>query len=153
MIPARYAHSAHRELPHVLAKISYARFGKPSNAETAAVAEINLVGIQLEDLLLIKTLLEFDRDHRFGDFAPHRALVRKEKRARHLHGDGARALVVRRAVPKVGPRGAHDSNEVKSAVVEKPLVLRRKNRVYQFRRQIFIPHRPPLFPARCQKDW
>ncbi len=54
-----------RELPQVLAKIGNAGFGEAANSKTPAVPEVYFVGVKLENLLLIETLLELDRNHRF----------------------------------------------------------------------------------------
>src|SRR5713226_8135238 len=51
----------------------------------------------------------------------------------------------------VRPGRTSNSNEVKSAMLEKALVFRRKNRIYQHHRQIFIPHGTPLL-SRAVKE-
>src|SRR5262249_41905013 len=81
-----------RKLPHVLAEISDARLRKAADAKAPAIAQIHFVCIQLENLLLRKTLFQFKRDHRFSQLAAPRALIREEKSPRYLHGDRAGAL-------------------------------------------------------------
>ena len=112
-----------RQLPQILSEVSDTGLGKSAYAKTPAVAQINFVGIQLEDLLLVEALLQLDGNHGFGQFPPPIALRREKERPRHLHGDGAGALVVLAAVAHVGPRRSHDADEVKAAVLEEPLVL------------------------------
>ena len=102
-------------------------------------------------MLLVEALLELDGNHGFGQLAPPIAIGRQKERARHLHGDGARALVVLAAVPHVGPRRSHDADEVKASMFEETLVLGGKNRVYQHYRQIFIAHGPPLLTRAVEK--
>src|SRR5579872_1409023 len=115
-MPARNAHSARSR--------SRMSLPKYANAKTSPVAEIHFVRIQLENFLLGEALLEFERNHGFGELPAPRALVRKEERPRHLHRDGAGALVVLAAVPQVRPGGPCDAHKIESAVLEEALVLR-----------------------------
>ncbi len=64
-----------RKLPQIFPEIRDAGLGKTANPEAAAIAEINFVGIQLENLLLGKTLLELERNHGFRGLAAHGALI------------------------------------------------------------------------------
>ncbi len=64
-----------RELPQIFSKIGDAGLGKSANPKAAAIAEVNFVGIQLENLLLGKTLLELERNHCFRGLAAHGALI------------------------------------------------------------------------------
>ncbi len=83
---------AEGELAHVLAEIGLGGFAKSADGKTAAIAQINFVGIQLENLLLGKALVDFDRHQNFFYLAAPFALGGEEKAARHLHIDGAGAL-------------------------------------------------------------
>src|SRR5439155_26755863 len=56
-----------------------------------------------------------------------------------------------RSVAQVIPCGSEDSNEVESRVLEEAFVFRRKNRVDQRRRQIFVAHGAAFF-ARAVKE-
>ena len=58
MIPARNAASPVLNLAHILAKISLRGFAKTTNRKTSAIAEVNIIGIELKNLALRKTLIE-----------------------------------------------------------------------------------------------
>ena len=47
-----------RKLAQIFAEVGDAGFGEAANAEAAAIAEIDLVGVELENLLLVEALLE-----------------------------------------------------------------------------------------------
>src|SRR6266446_5158976 len=128
------------QLAQILSEVGDAGFREATYAKAPAVAQVNFVGVQLEDLLLVEALLKLDGNHGFGQLPAPIALGREEEGARHLHGDGARALVVLAAMPHVGPRRPHDADEVTATMFEETLVLGGKNRVHQHYRQIFISH-------------
>ena len=122
------------ELTKVLAEIRPdAGLRESPDAEAAAVAEIDFVGIQLENLRLGEALLELNRHHGFGNFSPEGALIAQEKRARDLHGDGAGALEMIAGVAQIGPSSAPDAQEVEAAVLKKTFVFRGENGVYEKR--------------------
>ena len=54
---------------HVLAEIGLRRLSKTVNAEGAAPAEVDLVGVVFEDLFLGEFLLDLQCDHHLGEFA------------------------------------------------------------------------------------
>src|SRR5439155_2110000 len=111
------------QLPHVFPEVRHAGFGKAANPEAAAIPQIHFVRVHFENSLLAEALLELQRNQGLGHLSPPVAVGREEEGPRHLHGDGARALVVLAGVPEVRPRGADDANEIKSAVLEKALVF------------------------------
>ena len=139
------------QLSQILSEVGHAGFRESANAKAPAVAQVHFVGVQLENLLLVEALLELDRNHGFGELPPPVAIGRQKERARHLHRNGAGALIVLAAVPHVGPRRPHDADEVKASVLEEALVLGRKNRVHQHYRQVFIAHWPPLLTRAVEK--
>ncbi len=140
-----------RQLPQIFSEVGHAGFGKSANAKTSAVAQVDFIGVQLEDLLLVEALLEFDGNHGFGQLAAPGTIGREEEGARHLHGDGAGALVVRTGMPYVGPRRSHDADEIKAAMLEETLVLSGKNGVHQHYRQIFIADGTALLASAIEK--
>src|SRR5215469_7430372 len=115
------------KLAKVFAEVGNTGLGETTNAEAAAIAKINFIGIQLENLLLCETLLELQRNHGLGEFAAPGALIGEEKGAPHLHGDGASTLVVAAAMAQVGPCRADNAHEVESAMLEEALVFGGKN--------------------------
>src|ERR1700676_929180 len=126
------------ELEQVLSEERNAGFGKAEDAKTAAIAEINFVGVELENFLLGEALFEIHANHGFGEVAPPGALIREEESARDLHGDGAGALIVLAGMANVGPGGAGDADEVESAMLEKAFVFGGENGMNQGRRQIVV---------------
>ena len=80
------------QLAHVLAEICLGRFAESTNRKTSPIAEVNVIGVELENLLLRKTLVQLGRHQNFFQLAAPFALRGEKKRARHLHIDGAGAL-------------------------------------------------------------
>ena len=144
MIPARNADFAQGQLAHILAEIGLRGFAKSSNRKAAAVAEINVVGVKLKNLLLRKTLVDLGGHQDFLQLAPPLALGREEKRPRHLHVDRARALRLLGAADVVECRAEH-ADHIQSSMIEKALVLRRKHGMHQHRRQVVKSDDAPLF--------
>src|SRR5579862_6082857 len=114
------------EVANILAKVSLGGFTKSANGERAAIAEVNLVGIEGEDLLFAEALIKLESDDGFFDFAAPAAFGGKEEGASNLHIDGGGALRFG-TVPKVGPSGAEDADGVEAAVVEEALIFGRKH--------------------------
>src|SRR5713101_6760808 len=131
------------QLAQILSEVGDAGFREATYAKAPAVAQVNFVGVQLEDLLLVEALLKLDGNHGFGQLPAPIELGREE--------EGARDLVVLAAMPHVGPRRPHDADEVKATVFEETLVLGGKNRVHQHYRQIFISHGPALLTRAVEK--
>ena len=66
-----------------LPKVGLGGFAEAVDGEGAALAEVHLVGVHLEDLLLGEARFELEGDHDFGDLALDSFLsgVRKKPRA------------------------------------------------------------------------
>ena len=60
---------AQAELAQILSEIADAGLGKSADAKAAAIAEVDFVRVHLENLFLVEALLEFEREHGFGDLA------------------------------------------------------------------------------------
>src|SRR5262249_38969706 len=149
--PSKKRALGQRKLAHVLAEISDACFREAADAKAPAIAQIHFVCIQLENLLLRKTLFEFKRNHSFSQLAAPCALIREEKSPRYLHGDRAGALIVLAGVANVGPRSADNTYEIETAMLEESFVFGGKKRVHQSRGQVVVTHRPALF-SRAVKE-
>ena len=97
-----------------------------------AVAEIHLVQIHLENLVLPVELLDPLRENRLAHLAAQRLVAREEADARELLRDRARAL--RRApLRDVREHGAHDADAVDAVVVVEARVLDRDDGIAQMR--------------------
>ena len=95
-----------------------------------AVAEIHLVQIDFENLVLAVELLDALRENRFPQFAAKRLVTRKKADARKLLRDGARAFG-RAALADVGEHGANDANAVDAVVLVETPVFYSDDRISQ----------------------
>ncbi len=90
-----------------------------------ALAEIDLVQVQLEDALLAQRPLDPDRQQRLLDLAREADLVGQQHVLDHLLGDGrcADRPLALAALHQVGRGGAQDGQRVDAVVAEEALVL------------------------------
>src|SRR5260370_42323465 len=65
---------------------------KPINGEAAALSEVSLVCIKLEDLLLAQALLHQQGQKNLLELTPESAAAAKKEIAGHLHGERAATL-------------------------------------------------------------
>ena len=87
--PGQHGELGQRKILHRLAEI-----GACGGLEAVgALAEVNLVDVELENLVLGEVVLDLHRQHRLGQFARHGLFIRQEEIARHLHGDGGGAFL------------------------------------------------------------
>ena len=135
------------DLAEILAEVDLRRLPEAADIERPAPAEIDLVGVVLEDLLLGEALLQLQRDDHLGELArPALALVEPEH-ARELHAERRRALALA-AFLDIDVSGFDDADRVEAAVLEEALVLGRGDRLHQHRRNVAELDEAPLFPAR-----
>ena len=99
-----------------------------------AVAKVDLVQIQLENLVFREMPFELHREQHFFELAAQRFLA-ADTLSRKLLGDGATALN-RFARLNDGERGTGDTNQVEPVVVVEPLVLDSHHGVDQGRRHV-----------------
>ena len=100
-----------------------------------SVAEIGLVQVELEDLILCKRALEAHGEDGLLQLAADRLLRLQEGQASHLLRDGAAALVGA-PLDHVVHRGAGDTNHIDAPVVVEPLILDREHRADEVRRHV-----------------
>ena len=108
-----------------------------------AVAEVHLVQVQLEDLLLGVLVLDARGEDHFFHLAPQRLVAREEALARELLRDRAAALRAPPEVQVAQERGA-DADDVDPTVLEEPLILDREHRLDQVWRDLLERHLEPL---------
>ncbi|EPZ87359.1 hypothetical protein BURCENK562V_C1174 [Burkholderia cenocepacia K56-2Valvano] len=120
--PREHRRFRERDVLQVLAEV-HARRGRET---VRSLAEIDLVHVQLEDLVLRQGLLDLVREQHFVDLARVGLLARQEEVARDLHRDRARALA-RAAVHQVGHARAQDADEIDAAVLVEAVVLDREH--------------------------
>src|ERR1700722_194446 len=82
------------EVANVFAEVGLRSLAESMDAETAALAETDLIAVILEDLLLRQLLLEFEGNHHLRGFAlPILVLVEPEL-PRQLHAERGSALIL-----------------------------------------------------------
>ncbi len=141
---------AHSEFADVFAKVSLGSFAEPADGKAAAVAEINFVGVQLEDLLFREALIKLESHQHFFHFAAPLALGGEEKTARHLHVDSAGALGFVTGA-KIGQSGADDANDVEAAMLEEAFVFGGENSVHEMAGKV-VEADYPAFLARTVEE-
>ena len=107
-----------REVLDVLAKIVPG--GLPDSP--GAVAEIDLVDVEIENFVLGEEFLDPPGQHHLADLAPESALGAEQQALDRLLGDGGRALLDP-ASQQVGPGGAQDRRVVQAFVFKEGFVL------------------------------
>ncbi len=123
------------DLANVLAEVGLHAFAEAANRKAAAIAKINVIGVQLEDLALGEALVELGGHQDFLHLAAPFALGGEEESARHLHvyGAGALGLAVAGEVVK---SGAENADHVEGSVFEEALVLGGEDGVDHYRRKV-----------------
>ena len=128
-----------RDVFQVLVEVRARGFREAADGERAALAEVDAVAVELEDLLLAEFLLEFKRDHDFRQLALDGFFRRQKERARELHGDGRAALFVALA-GDVDPEGLSEAKEVDAAMLEETAVFDGENRIDHHLRNFVVLH-------------
>ena len=145
---------AERQLRRLLAEVSARRgFGA-----VEAVAEIHLVQIELEDLVLREVVFELRGEQQFAQLAAQRFFA-ADALPRQLLRDGAAALD-RFAGARDRDRRADDANRVEAVVIEEAAIFDGDDRLDQVRRNLGKRHLNPVlfgdgknFPiGRVKKD-
>ena len=126
---------------HVLAEIELRRQAHAVDRAVAVLAEVNLVEVRLEDLVLLVVDLEQHRHHQFGGLAANGALGRKEEVLHQLLGDGAAAL---HPVGEQAAHGARQPTHVEAGVPVEAAVLDRNQCRDQVLRHLGQPHQHPV---------
>ena len=111
-----------------------------------AVAEKNLVEIQLQNFILGQGALYVEGEQHLFQFAGVGSLRREEKISRHLHGNGARPLRAGFAA-QVAHHGAQDSGKIDAGVVIEAVVFGDQHGVNQQRRGVVQGYRYAPFVA------
>ncbi len=99
------------------------RLAEAVDVVAAAVAQIDLVGVHLEDLLLGEAGLELEGDEDLDELALDAALGREEDAARELHGERGAAARPAPVAAEVVPGPAEHAVVVDAAVLEEAPVF------------------------------
>src|ERR1035438_9795484 len=124
-----------RELADVFAEIRFGRLAKAVDPETAAAAQIDLVGVVFKDLLLGKGLLQAQRNEEFRHLARPALLGLQPKVFRQLLAQRGRALLLA-PLFQVHVHRLDDAQRVEALVLEEALVLGRSDGVDEHFRNI-----------------
>ncbi len=134
-----------------LPKIQPGGFGDAVHGKRAALAEIHVVEIQLEDLVFGRLALEDDRHVLLGELALERLRGRQEEVLHQLLRDGAAADQVRAIAAQVGDDRADGADDVHARMVVEAAVLDGEHRLHHARRNRGQGDAPTLFTARADE--
>ena len=119
----------------VFAEVPGRRFAESVDRERSAMAQVHLVGVHREDLLLGEPLFQNQRHEDFGQLPVPGAVVAVQKEAAgQLHGERAGPLSVH--APEIGIRRPGPSNQVDPEMPVEPLILGGNNGAGQIRREL-----------------
>ncbi len=138
--PGDHRRFTHRELRHALAEVEARGLLHP----VAAVPEVDLVQVEVEDLVLAEVPFQAPRQHQLLHLASEVALRAEEEGLHHLLGDGG-AAAVGVALQDVLHRAARDGEVVHPLVLVEMGVLGRQDRLLHHQRDLVEGHhRAPL---------
>jgi hypothetical protein len=147
---------ADAQVRHVLAEEQPRRLRYAVNRKRSPLAEIHLVQVQLEDLVLRRLLLEDEGHEPLEHLAPHRPsprrlfdghLVGEEEVPGELLRDGAAADHVRLVAEHVGEHRADGRDWIDAGVRVEPLILGRDHRFLHPLRNFRQRHAAPLLAS------
>ena len=120
---------------HILAKVRSRRRADSTDRQRAALAQVDLVEVRLEDLLLGVSPLDDRGQPGLADLSPERPLGSDQTVLDQLLSDRAAPL---RDPPgsQVGPGGAQHPAHVEAAMLEEAMVFGREDRLDQHARRV-----------------
>ena len=124
-----------------LAEVGVGRGGEAVAART----EVDLVHVQLEDLRLAQLPFDLQRQQGLLDLALGREALRQEKGARHLLGDGRRALA--QSAGELRGHRAGQAFEVDAAVLVEACIFHRQHGLLHQQRDLVDGHELPALRA------
>ena len=132
------------ELAHILAEVGLRGLAKSVDGKAAALAQVDLVGIHLEDLLLGEAVFELEGDDDLDHLALDAPLRRKEEAARQLHGQRRAALDIAMSRRQIVAQRAQHADVVHAAVLEEAPVLDGQHRLHQVLRNLVVGEQAAL---------
>ena len=125
------------ELAHILAEVGLRRLAEAVDGKAAALAQVDLVGVHLEDLLLGEAVFKLEGDDDLDELALDALLRREKEAARQLHGQRGAALLL-----LAGSHVADDRLEqppvVDAAVLKEAAVLDGQHGLHQIWRNLVV---------------
>ncbi len=128
-----HGHLAQRQLTRRLAEVHQGR--RPD--AVGALAQEDLVEVDLQDLFLAQTVFHLQREQDFAELAGEGALVRQEHVACKLHRDRAAALRLLAGQGQLDRR-THQSLPIDARMFEETVVLGGQECLHQKRRKLRI---------------
>src|SRR5215469_2898515 len=136
-----------RDIGQTLTEEELSALGESVNAVRSLAAEVHLVCVGFEDLLLGPFVFDVDGHHGFGDLALPALVGFQIKGTHKLHGERGGALLLF-VVTEIDIRGLDDTRDVDAFVREEVFVLGRGNSLDQDGRNLVEGDDDALF-ARC----
>ena len=137
----------HRRFGQAQGRQRLAEVGIGGGGKTvSALAEVDLVHVQLQNLVLAQLALDLQGQQRFFQLALGRQPGRQEKRPRHLLGDGGRALA--QTPGGGGQQRAQHAFGVDAQMLAEACVLHRQQRLLQLQRDGADRHKLPALGAK-----
>src|SRR2546421_9344742 len=99
------------------------------------MAHILLIGVQLEDLLLGETLLQFNGDQDFCQLPLELLFPGEEEAPGHLHGNSRAALPIS-TLAQVDPSGLHEPPVIDTTMEEEAAIFNRGYGVHHHFRDV-----------------
>ena len=112
-------------------------FAEAVDGEGAVLAEVDLVGVHLEDLLLGEAMFELEGDNDLDELAFELLLRGKKEAARELHGERGATLAFA-AGEQVVAQCAYQADVVDAAVIEEAAVFDGGDGLDEVRRQLGV---------------
>ncbi len=130
---------------HVLQRLAVVDLARRGEA-VRALAEVDLVDVDLEDLVLGEFRLDLEGEQRLVQLSGQGFLRREEKVPGHLHGDGACPLA-----PPPGDQirigRSYDADIIDAGMLVEPVVLGGEDRLLHHRRDVLDADRHAAFLA------
>ena len=138
------------QLADVFSKIGLRRFTETTDVERAPAAEIDLIAVKLEYLLLVELLFQFQRDQELSRLAPPAFVIVQPETTGDLHAQ-SRSTLGLAAFFQVHISGSGDAQRVEAGVLKEALVFGRDNGIDQQPRNIRVVHDAPLLAVTVVK--
>ncbi len=132
------------ELAHVLAEVDLRCLAEAVDGEAAALAQRNLVGVHLEDLLLVEAVFELEGNDDLRDLVPNGACVGDDEQLGQLHGQGGGSAAMLAVANHIVPGPTGDAEVVHAAVLEEAAILDGQNGLDQVRRNLVVGEQAAL---------
>ena len=119
-----------------LAKVNSRGLIDSAHRDDIALAQVNFVAVQRENIFFRKPPFQAECQHRLGVLALKGSFGRQVSVLDELLGD-ARTALADPFVAGVANQGARDAKEIDAVMIEEAAIFNRSDRLYQHRRNVF----------------